>query len=296
MRPSAPCHRGFGLATDRSPGFGSAPDDSTRCSHSLSLRLRHRLRLAAQGNSQPHYAKGTQSPRRGLLQFGGARVQVLFHSPRGVLFTFPSRYWFAIGRRLVFSLGGWAPRIRAGFHVSRPTWDPGRLGRGCAHGAVTLCGGPFQALALAAPPPSPGPATPPDRSGGLGVVRVRSPLLAESLLSSLPPATEMFHFAGSRARRPIRFGRGRPPRGGRVAPFGHPRIKGRMRLPGDFRSLPRPSSPAAAKASAARPYSLDAKGVPAGLARVQRAAAAAPACFLTKKRRRADNLRARLHN
>ena len=89
----------------------------------------------------------------GLLQFGGARVQVLFHSPRGVLFTFPSRYWFAIGRRLVFSLGGWAPRIQAGFHVSRPTWDPGRPGGGCAHGAVTLCGGPFQALALAASRP-----------------------------------------------------------------------------------------------------------------------------------------------
>ena len=152
VRPSAPCHRGFGLATDRSPGFGSAPDDWTRSSHSLSLRLRHRLRLAAQGNSQTHYAKGTQSPPRGLLQFGGARVQVLFHSPRGVLFTFPSRYWFAIGRRLVFSLGGWAPRIRAGFHVSRPTWDPGGRGEGCAHGAVTLCGGPFQALALAVPP------------------------------------------------------------------------------------------------------------------------------------------------
>jgi hypothetical protein len=26
------------------------------------------------------------------------RFQVLFHSPSGVLFTFPSRYWFTIGR------------------------------------------------------------------------------------------------------------------------------------------------------------------------------------------------------
>ena len=30
---------------------------------------------------------------------------------------------------------------------------------------------------------------------------------------------------------------------GRVVPFGHPRITGRLRLPADFRSLPRPSSP-----------------------------------------------------
>ena len=50
-------------------------------------------------------------------------------TPRsGVLFTFPSRYWFAIGRRLVFSLGGWALRIQAGFHVSRPTWGTGGIG------------------------------------------------------------------------------------------------------------------------------------------------------------------------
>ena len=51
----------------------------------------------------------------------GARFQVLFHSPPGVLFTFPSRYWFAIGHRRVFSLGGWSPQLRTGFHVSGPT-------------------------------------------------------------------------------------------------------------------------------------------------------------------------------
>ncbi len=168
VRPSAPRYRGFGLATDRSPGFGSAPRDSTRCSHSLSLRLRHGLSLAAEGNSQTHYAKGRRSPLAGLPQLGGARLQVLFHSPRGVLFTFPSRYWFAIGRRLVFSLGGWAPRIRAGFHVSRPTWDPRGPRGGFANGAVTLCGGPFQALALAPLRPWPGPATPRGRPRGLG--------------------------------------------------------------------------------------------------------------------------------
>ena len=44
-----------------------------------------------------------------------------------VLFTFPSRYLCAIGLGRVFSLGGWARRIHAGFHVPRATQDDGRL-------------------------------------------------------------------------------------------------------------------------------------------------------------------------
>jgi hypothetical protein len=40
---------------------------------------------------------------------------------------------------------------------------------------------------------------------------------------------------------------------GWVAPFGHPRITGRLRLPADFRSLPRPSSPLDAQASTHAP-------------------------------------------
>ena len=37
---------------------------------------------------------------------------------------------------------------------------------------------------------------PPDESGGFGLVRVRSPLLTESLLLSFPPGNEMFQFPG----------------------------------------------------------------------------------------------------
>ena len=48
----------------------------------------------------------------------------------------------------------------------------------------------------------------------------------------------------------------------RVAPFGHPRIIGRSRLPAAFRSLPRPSSPPGAKASPARPRLLVARSRP----------------------------------
>ncbi|KAI3670616.1 hypothetical protein L1987_87782 [Smallanthus sonchifolius] len=44
-----------------------------------------------------------QSP--GLLPLlGSLRFHVLFHSPMGVLFTLPSRYYFAIGHPGVFSL------------------------------------------------------------------------------------------------------------------------------------------------------------------------------------------------
>ena len=39
----------------------------------------------------------------------------------------------------------------------------------------------------------------------------------------------------------------------RVPPFGHPGIEARVRLPRDFRGLPRPSSAPCAKASAVRP-------------------------------------------
>ena len=59
-----------------------------------------------------------------LPQFVNTGFQVLFHSPPGVLFTFPSRYLSSIGHQVVFSLGGWSPLLRSGFLVSRVTPDP----------------------------------------------------------------------------------------------------------------------------------------------------------------------------
>ena len=56
-------------------------------------------------------------------QFVDTGFQVLFHSPPGVLFTFPSQYSFAIGHWVVFSLGGWSPLLPTRFHVSRSTPD-----------------------------------------------------------------------------------------------------------------------------------------------------------------------------
>ena len=77
---------------DRSPGFGSAACHYSPSSDSVSLRLRDSYPLTS-----PHAAT-----RRLILQkarhhplgpLAGPRFQVLFHSPPGVLFTFPSRYY-----------------------------------------------------------------------------------------------------------------------------------------------------------------------------------------------------------
>ena len=73
---------------------------------------------------------------------------MLFHSPPGVLFTFPSRYLSTIGHRRVFRVGGWSPRLPTGFHVSGSTQVPPGSPLGFAYGALTLSRRPSQAVPL----------------------------------------------------------------------------------------------------------------------------------------------------
>ena len=51
----------------------------------------------------------------GLRQFVNVRFQVYFTPLHGVLFTFPSRYWFTIGHQQYLALGDGPPRFRQGF-------------------------------------------------------------------------------------------------------------------------------------------------------------------------------------
>ena len=51
----------------------------------------------------------------------GAWFQVLFHSPNRGAFHFSVALLYAIGRQGVLSLGGWAPQIRTTFHGNRAT-------------------------------------------------------------------------------------------------------------------------------------------------------------------------------
>ena len=110
VRSSTRSYTRFNLAMGRSLRFGS------RSRHSLALfRLAfatdtpHGLTSRRNTNSQAHSSKGTLSERLGFLQrFVSKRFQVLFHSPPGVLFTFPSRYLFTIGHVGVFRLIRWS--------------------------------------------------------------------------------------------------------------------------------------------------------------------------------------------
>ena len=148
VRPSTGSYPRFSLPMDSSPGFASTACDSTPGWDSLSLRLAFQLNLAADRNSLAHSTKGTPSHSKVLRLLVGTRFQVLFHSPPGVLFTFPSRYWSTIGHRRVFRLGGWSPLLPTGFHVSGGTRVPVGSPRGFAYGALTLCRRPSQAVPL----------------------------------------------------------------------------------------------------------------------------------------------------
>src|SRR5678815_4822061 len=66
----------------------------------------------------------------------------------GVLFTFPSRYWFTIGHFGVFSLTGWSRQIHAEFLVFRITRVPEWILKIFAYATITLYGVLFHTFPL----------------------------------------------------------------------------------------------------------------------------------------------------
>jgi hypothetical protein len=148
------------------------------------------LNLAIYHNSPDRSTKSTPSGFNALRLLVSTGFQVLFHSPPGVLFTFPSRYCFTIGHQVVFRLGGWSPRLPARFLVSRGTLDTD-LSLGLSHtGLLPSVGSAFQPLILlgfvnhyVCPQPRN------TEVFRFGLFRIRSPLLTESRLISTPAGT-----------------------------------------------------------------------------------------------------------
>jgi len=120
-----------------------------------------------------------------------------------------SRYLFTIGHQGVFRLRRWSSRIHTELHGLRATWDPAREPHEFRiRGYHPLCQRfptPSATHKVSHSPPGRqswqnGPATPTTQRlpaitrHRFGLIRFRSPLLAESRLLSLPAGTEMFHF------------------------------------------------------------------------------------------------------
>src|SRR3954462_7706128 len=110
VRPSTRSYPRFSLPMARSLRFGSRTRDSDALFRlAFATAPPHGLTSPRITNSQAHSSKGTLSPLlRRLQRFVSKRFQVLFHSPPGVLFTFPSRYLSAIGHLGVFRLIRWS--------------------------------------------------------------------------------------------------------------------------------------------------------------------------------------------
>ena len=123
------------------------------------------------------------------------RFQVLFHSPPGVLFTFPSRYYSLSVTWSYLALGDGPPVFRQDFScpdVLRipPAFEQFRL-RACY--PVSMC---FPTLFGYRSPCFSGSIPRTYCYMRFGLLRFRSPLLSESFLLSFPPGTKMFQFPG----------------------------------------------------------------------------------------------------
>src|SRR5919107_1241190 len=251
VRSSTRSYPRFNLAMGRSLGFGSrARDWIALFGLAFATATPHGLTSPRTTNSQAHSSKGTQSPRTEILRLSrlvGTRFQVLFHSPPGVLFTFPSRYLSAIGHQGVFRLSGWSRRIHTEFHGLGATWETRSRDNafsctGLSPSTATPSRGlPLTTLFSNSLHPRQkvlnGPTTPTTQRlpaitcDRFSLLRFRSPLLTESRLFSLPVGTEMFHFPTFPPHALCVQARVTPHDWCGVPPFGHPRINARLAAP-----------------------------------------------------------------
>jgi len=197
-------------ATSTSTNRGPRRERPIQTRFRFGSRTSRSLNLATQSNSSAHSSIGTPSPfRRRAPTACRPMVSGLFHSPLGVLFTFPSRYLCTIGRQGYLALEGGPPGFPRDFpcpvvltYVPRAhTLSPTGLSPALAvhsrnlrleYGFVTLCPNWGRDWYAVQPLQGMGPqAVKPCR---FGLVPVRSPLLGESLLLYFPQGNEMFQF------------------------------------------------------------------------------------------------------
>ena len=145
------------------------------------------LTLPASATRRTVLQKVRGSSCKDVPQLVNTGFQVLFHSPPGVLFTFPSQYYALSVTKEYLALEGGPSDFPQGFSCLAVLWIL-PLPTVFMYGAFTLSGLPSQAVPLtdrltyAVLNPS-------MHARWFGLFRVRSPLLPESMFLSLPPAT-----------------------------------------------------------------------------------------------------------
>ena len=82
------------------------------------------LNLASTGNSPDRSTKSTRLHLNVLPQLVNTGFQVLFHSPPGVLFTFPSQYYALSVTKEYLALGGGPPDFPQGSTCLVVLWIP----------------------------------------------------------------------------------------------------------------------------------------------------------------------------
>ena len=194
-------------------------------------------------NSLARSTKSTPSVSLRLLVSTG--FQFLFHSPPGVLFTFPSRYFPLSVTGSYLALGGGPPVFPRGFTC------PAVLAWNLVP-STTFRLRAFHALRRTFPDPSASMVENLIRAGPLSLAATRG--IDVSFFSS-----GYLDVSVRRVPLPQLFCSLRDDwtPSSRVSSFGHPRIGGSSLLPAAFRSLARPSSAPSARASALCSFPFD---------------------------------------
>ena len=123
VRPSIAFYGNFSLDMDRSPGFGSTPTDSglLRLGFPSAPSLED-LTLPVSVTRRTVLQKVRGRAHMALPQLVDTGFQVLFHSPPGVLFTFPSQYSALSVTKWYLALGGGPPDFPQGFSCLVVLW------------------------------------------------------------------------------------------------------------------------------------------------------------------------------
>ena len=124
VRSSTEFYFRFNLDMGRSPGFGSTVTDSLallRLGFPSAPHLQC-LTLPATVTRRTVLQKVRGRAINALPQFVNTGFQVLFHSPPGVLFTFPSQYYALSVTKEYSALGGGPPDFPQGFTCLVVLW------------------------------------------------------------------------------------------------------------------------------------------------------------------------------